>query len=71
MRNDGGVRLVAEDLTDTRSTLTEEALEELIEDGWLETTVAAVRAAVEKLELEGDEATGANAVKLALEAPLK
>ncbi|MGX1092845.1 chaperonin GroEL (HSP60 family) [Streptomyces albogriseolus] len=25
----------------------------------------------EKLELEGDEATGANAVKLALEAPLK
>jgi len=47
------------------------AVEEGIVAGGGVALVQAGAAAFEKLELEGDEATGANIVKLAIEAPLK
>jgi chaperonin GroEL len=47
------------------------AVEEGIVAGGGVSLLQAGRAAFEKLELEGDEATGANIVKVAIEAPLK
>jgi chaperonin GroEL len=47
------------------------AVEEGIVAGGGVALIQAAQAAFEKLELEGDEATGANIVKVAVEAPLK
>ncbi|MFF2374909.1 hypothetical protein ACFVUW_11055 [Streptomyces xiamenensis] len=46
MRRDGSVRLITEDLSETRTGLADTVLEGLITRGWLKTSVAAVRAAV-------------------------